>query len=284
MANLHNTFIKYNQALTLTSTRKKKLISSRKAVEADIINYFKGNSKLPVPKFFIQGSYKTGTMILKKDNTYDVDLGVYFEEIKGLQPKTLQKNVANAVKNRTPSGIQHKEKCIRVIYKGEFNIDLPVYYIPPNTLITHLATKSGWEKSDSKKLIYWLESKKDKNGQLVRLIKYTKAWANSRTKKMPSGIALSVWIAKFYVPNNRDDIAFVKTLSNISWSIWGIECVNPVFPHDNLIASLDVNQKNYFREALKNIITDGKRAIQEKNDTIAFNLWRKHFNKKRFVI
>ena len=287
MANLHNTFLKFEKAISLTPKRKQKLIASRKAVEAEIVKYFKANSKLPVPKFFIQGSYKMGTMIIKKDNTYDVDLGVYFEDTKGLQAITLQQNVARAIKNQTEGGVQHKEKCIRVIYQGEFNIDLPIYYIPKTVDRTQLATKSGWEYSDSKALVNWFEQKKDKNGQLLRLIKYAKAWADSRSRKMPSGIALSVWIAKFYVPNKRDDISFVNTLSKIkeeiNWS-WNIKCKNPVPPNDNLISKLSSEQISRFVDALKSIIKDGKRAINEKDKNKAINIWSQYFNRKRFLI
>ncbi|MEO8236263.1 MAG: cyclic GMP-AMP synthase DncV-like nucleotidyltransferase, partial [Flavobacterium sp.] len=78
MANTHNHFLKFEQNISLTPTKKAKLIASRRALQERIVNYFRLYTKLPVPKFYIQGSYKMNTMVLANDGTYDVDLGIYF--------------------------------------------------------------------------------------------------------------------------------------------------------------------------------------------------------------
>jgi len=282
MANLHNKFLEFDKAISLSPKRKKKLIASRKAVENSITDYFRKNTNLTIPVFYIQGSYKTDTIILKKDNTYDVDLGVYFKSKPNIKPKTLQQNVLRAVKNQTETGIQHKNKCIRIIYKGEFNIDLPVYYYPKNNTHPFLATKKNWEKSNPKELTIWLENKKDKSGQLIRIIKYMKTWTNARKYKMPSGIALTVWAAKYYKADQRDDIAFLKTLEAIklSFLLKGVKCINPATPKDNLAVKLSSDQKKRFKNTMENIIKDGKKAINESNNTKAFNLWKQHLGNR----
>ena len=73
------------------------------------------------------------------------------------------------MKDHTVSGVEHRDKCIRVIYKGDFDIDLPVYYKTQQDKHPYLATKNGWLKSDPKELCDWFENKKDKNGQMMRL-------------------------------------------------------------------------------------------------------------------
>jgi hypothetical protein len=282
MADLNKVFKNFNQFLSLTTGRRDRIISSRKAVEDSIIRYFKDRDDLSTPKFFIQGSYKMSTMILNKDNTYDVDLAVIFEGKPSITPKTLQKHVAEAVRFHTDSGVEHKQKCVRVIYRGEFNIGLPVYYIEKRT--TYFATKSGWEKSDPKKLVEWFMKKKDSKGQLLRIVKYLKAWANKRSFKMPSGIALTVWAAKNYKTNERDDLALLNTLKAIRSSLrWEVKCINPVTPKDDLVSKLDKRQKEKFVEALKLLIEDMQRAKVEKNETKAYNILKKHFG-DRFLL
>lgn len=285
MANSHGQFLKFEQAISLSKAKKDKLIASRKALENRIIEYFKNKTKVPVPKFYIQGSYKMQTMAVKKDGSYDVDLGVYFLTKPSIQPLTLQQYVADAVKVQTISGIEHKEKCIRVIYKGDFDIDLPVYYKTPSDKHPFLATKTQWQASDPKELCDWFEKQrkeKDKNnGQLLRLVKYFKTWANQRSRKMPSGIAFTVWVATHYKANQRDDIAFYETAKAIKDSFtWEISAKNPATPLDDFLSRLDSNQKSNFKDAFSELIKQSGLALQQDNLTKALNIWKQQFGDK----
>lgn len=281
MANTHNQFLKFEQSISLTPTKKSKLIASRKALQDRIVNYFRMYTNLPVPKFYIQGSYKMKTMILGKDGTYDVDLGIYFLTNPNVTAFTVQNYVANAVKGHTYGGAEHREKCIRVKYSGDFDIDLPVYYKTIYDTNPYLATKTIWQKSDPKELCDWFERQrrlKDKSGQLLRLIKYFKIWANSRTRKMPSGIAFTVWVANNYKPNDRDDIAFYETAKAIKNSLfWGVTCINPASPGDDLTSKLDNMQKRNFLNEFDSLITDADLALRELYLTRALTIWKNQF-------
>jgi hypothetical protein len=278
-------FLRFQDAISLTKGRKAKLVSSRQALENRIVNYFKNVAKVAVPKFYIQGSYKMGTMVLKKDGSYDVDLGVYFLTKPTIEAVTLQKYVAAAVKDQTVSGVEHRNKCIRVIYKGEFDIDLPVYYKTKDDKHPFLATKANWLESDPKQLCDWFESKKDPNGQMVRLVKYFKAWANERRNKMPSGIALSVWVAKHFRANSRDDVSFYETACSIQSSFSReISCINPATPEDDLLKKLDNNQQTKFAELLSDLINKSKRALEEKQLKNSLKIWRRQFGDKFPII
>ena len=283
MANAHTQFLEFEKAISITPARKRKLIASRLALQKRIVEYFKGNTKMLVPKFYIQGSYKMGTMVMGKDGTYDVDVGIYFLTKPTVEPQTLQGYVWDAVKDHTGSLPEHKEKCIRVLYAGEFDIDLPVYYKTPNDKHPFLACKNRWLESDPKEVCDWFEKKKDKNGQLIRVVKYFKAWANARAKKMPSGIALTTWVVRNYKPNKRDDLAFLETAKAIK-SDFGfffsttIYC--PVTPRDNLIEKMDSRQKNNFESLFEQLIIDGDLAIAQNRVTKSCNIWRNQFGLK----
>lgn len=283
MGNTHNQFLQFERAISLSPAKKKKLIASRKALENRIREHFKSHAKFLTPKFYIQGSYKMGTMVVKKNGTYDVDLGIYFLEKPKIEPLSLQKNIHNAVNGHTIGGVEHREKCIRVIYQGDYDIDLPVYYKTLQDKHPFLATKKGWLQSDPKELCDWFEKRKAKNGQLMRLVKYFKAWAYQRNRKMPNGISFTVWVTNCYKPDKRDDKAFLLTAKAIEKTFGGgltnteIKC--PVTPQDNLL-KLDFNQRTKFKEAFRQMLKDAEQAIHTNSSQKALNIWKQQFGDK----
>lgn len=284
MANCNKLFLDFNTNISLLKKQVDALITSRKSIEKSVIKYFKDNTNLSVPKFWIQGSYVMKTLVIKKNGTYDVDLGVYFLEKPDVEAKTVQGYVKSALKDQTSSTPEHRQKCIRVIYAGDYNIDLPVYYKLDDDDHPFLAVKdNGWEESDPLDLKKWFIDKKDKNGQLCRLVKYLKVWADKLAFKAPSGIALSVWAAENFKENERDDVALLDLLKSIKQDI-GEDCIclNPKSPFDDLTSKLDDVQKEKFIEALNNFINDAEYAIDSKNQLEASKKWRIHLGKDRF--
>lgn len=283
MNDIHKRFLTFHQRISIPSKKITELKKPREALEKRIVDFFKEKKEVTTPKFYIQGSYKMNTMVLDKSGTYDVDLGVYFSEKPTIQPEALQKWVLQAVKNHTSDPPQHREKCIRVVYRRKFHIDLPIYYQTQNNKHPFLATKSGWEKSNPEDLCRWFDGKKNAEGQLLRLIKYFKFWAKQRKKKMPSGIALTVLLVKHYKQNKHDQLAFYHTIDAIytalirAHPILPIEVTNPVVPHDNLVGQLDVNQQDNFLKAMKTLLENANHAIINRDATKAINLWRQQF-------
>jgi hypothetical protein len=281
MTNLNTDFQEFNKKLTLSSSRKEKLKASKDALKNKIISYFKDNTALSVPEFYIQGSYKMGTMILKKDNTYDVDLGVYFEDNKGITGELLQKKVLNAVKEHTDGGARHKRNCIQVVYSGEYNIDLPVFYKDAwgNYI---LASKDNDKPDDTRQMVDWFNEKKDANGQLVRLIKYMKAWANTRSHKMPSGIMLTIWLTNHFYSNERDDIALLETLRQTYYCIQlhGRKCINPVNQKEDLASQLTTTQKINFETEMGTLIRTIENATNSSDRTKAYQALKPFFGNR----
>jgi hypothetical protein len=222
------------------------------------------------------------TIIIKSDETFDADRGVYLLSKPDVSAETVQKYVYDAVKDHTDEGAQHRKKCIRVIFKSAYNIDFPVYYEVPNESYSYLAIKAnGWVKDDPSKMIDWFIGLKDEDGQLLRIVKYLKAWASKTSLKfkMPSGIALTVWAARNFEPvENRDDKCLLKVLQAIQRQIlFSITCSSPVEPFDNLTAKLNDDQKNKFKTELNNFWLDASTAIDLNNQLEASKLWRKYF-------
>lgn len=280
MANCHKLFNDFCKTITPSLQEMQKMKTSRQALEKKITDKIKEKLDITVA-FYTQGSGAKlmKTIIIKEDGTYDADRGVYLPEKPSVTAQTVQSYVYDAVKDHTDGGAEHRKKCIRVFYKGAYNIDFPVYYEVDDETYSYLALKGdGWIKDDPQKMIEWFDDYKDEKGQLIRIIKYLKAWASKCTFKTPSGIALAVWAAKNYVAEkDRDDKCLLKVLEGIKSACWwSVTCISPVEPYDDFTEKLDDNQKSKFTDALDDFIADAELAIDEENQLEASKYWRKH--------
>lgn len=283
MANCNKLFGDFNKTITPTSDQMQQMKTSRQALEKKITA--KMQEKLGMtPSYYTQGSgaHKMRTIIIKENGTYDADRGVYLPEKPDVSADTVQRYVYDAINDHTADGAEHRKKCIRVFYRCAYNIDFPVYYEVKGEDYAYMAVKNnGWIKDDPWHMITWFEGYKDSNGQLVRMVKYLKAWASKvsyNSFKMPSGIALTVWAARsFTAVADRDDECLHKLLKAIRDSIvFRVTCYAPVEPHDDLTAKLSEDQKDKFKAELDKFIADAKKALDEPNQLAASKLWKKH--------
>lgn len=278
MANLDNLFREFNAELCITATKKSKMISSKDHLRNKIKDHFKENHPSYTPKFYIQGSYKLKTSIRTKDDTCDLDDGIYFNSNPdNVTGTTLQKWVKEAVEGTTDATPIHKRKCIRVDYKAGYNIDLPVLVFDEEKE-EHplLAVKSDdFQIDDPKEFVdYFQENKTD---QMIRIIKYLKSWCDHKRNEMPCGLAMTVLALDNYQPNQRDDISLKYTLIEIEKSLkQRFKCQMPTTPYDDLFADYSETKKKNFLENLSAFIEDVQKAIDESNQLKASKLWRKH--------
>lgn len=287
MANCNNLFKDFNDNLKITETKKNSLINSKDNLRDKIRKHFEKEHPKYKPTFFIQGSYKMKTLIRTKDDTCDLDDGVYFKDNPdNVSGTTLQKWVKDAVKDVTESTPSHRKKCITVDYAAGYNIDLPVFlFNSESNLHPQLAVKeSEWQLDDPKEFFEYFNKQKDNNGQLIRLVKYLKAWCDYKRNKMPSGLAMTVLAMDHFQPNDRDDVALKFLLIEIEKYLKStFKCIVQTTPHDNLFEDYDDNRKEIFLNNLSNFIADAKTAVDvEKNQLKASRLWQKHFGETYF--
>lgn len=280
MANCHNLFGEFNTEISLTSNKKTKMTNSKDGLRARIRKHFKEHHSEYVPKFYIQGSYKMKTGIRTKDDICDLDDGVYFFRNPDVSATTLQNWIWDAVNGHTSTTPEHRKKCIRNIFSGDYEIDIPVYY-KINGKEYQLAVKNnGWEDSDPKALIDWFNANKDANGKMIKAIKELKAWCDYKRNKMPSGLAMTILAMNAkdkIVLNDRDDILLTDILREIKKTLaQKFECIVPVTPKDDLFADYDTTRKNNFLSNLDNFLADAEAALKELNQLKASRLWQKH--------
>lgn len=280
MSNTHNLFQKFNGNLQIKQKKKLRLMKSRDALKEKIQRHFKTHHPEYIPIFRGQGSYSTGTMIRTKNNTCDLDFGVYFYSSPSINSTKIQKWILEAVQGSSSESPQHRSKCIRVVYRNDYHIDLPIYYKASkgNHDKPYLAVKNdGWYQSDPKEFQDWFNRKKDDSGQLVRIVRYLKAWCDHKSKKMPNGLTMTVLASRYIQYNVRDDIALRNTLINIrnalksSWT-----CTMPTTPGDDLLRDYYDN-RFFFFDAINSLIEETHKAIHiELNQKKASKIWQKH--------
>lgn len=276
MADCHNLFQSFNGNISVNKSKKEKLRDAKEKLRARIIKFFKDNHPDYKPKFFIQGSYKTKTMIRTKDDECDLDDGVWFENEVKVTGGTLQKWVRDAVDGHTATPAQHHKKCVRVIYKGDFHIDLPVLKKGDSDINPQLAVKGeDFTDDDPKAFVDWFYGKK--TDQLVRICKYLKAWSDHKRNKMPGGLELTILAQRNYVSGNRDDISLHKTLEGIQSSVnFSFTCLMPTCPKEDLFADYDWTRKNNFLDALDGFVESAQQALEAPTQKKACRKWKLH--------
>ncbi|WP_341835016.1 cyclic GMP-AMP synthase DncV-like nucleotidyltransferase [Chitinophaga pollutisoli] len=280
MANCDHLFSKYNDEIRIGSKKNGRMMDSKNALRKRIRKWFKDNHPEYEPKFFIQGSYKMKTGIRTKDDICDLDDGVYFFRKPDVTGTTLQGWIWDAVNGYTDTDPEHRKKCIRSIFAGDYEIDHPVYYKIDGAPYRIAVKDAEFEDSDPKEMVDWFNKKKDKEGRLIAQVMNLKGWCDHKRNKMPSGLAMTILASNAkskIVLNERADITLRDILKEIKKALDNkFECIVPAVPGDDLFASYDQTRKNNFMDALSDFISDADKALQEDNELTASKLWRKH--------
>lgn len=283
MANCHNLFEEFDGNISIPQSKQDKMIISRDHERQLIRDHFAKEHPEYIPEFFIQGSNKMKTGIRTKDDECDVDDGVYFFRKPDEEPATLQSWVKDALVGVNDSSVEHKKKCIRTSYKAVYQIDRPVYCNPKEDPIQLAIKGEGWRVDDPKAMVDWFRGKKKDKPDLVKHVKYSKAWCDHVREYMPSGLALSILISnaeEVVDLNKRLDIAFLDLIKQIRTELnQNFRCKVPVSPNDDLFESYDDNRKKKVLKNFDELVDDGEKALKEKNQLKASELWKRHLGK-----
>jgi len=288
-SNCQDEFLILNGNLDIPKSKLQKLKRARRAIQKAIKRYFESQKGFYIPKFATQGSFPCGTMIRTRKDVCDFDVGIYFFEKPAKAFETIQKHIKRALLGHTTAGITLMPKCVRLNYQGDFHIDMPIYYTEDEQQY-YLGSKGGeWELCDSKVFKDWLLANTNENPQIIRMIRYFKAWSDEyrfkKRIKMPSGLVFTIWVIQFYKSSKRDDVAFVHTAAAILEYLkdnfqFAWECKMPVEPYDNVLDKLSKQQQSNFYGALKELINKGFDALTEEDKIKAMKVWVSLFGKR----
>ncbi len=287
-SNCEYLFKKFNQTITIHPDKAANLRRAHNTIRSKVSSYFEKHTSLPTPSFYIQGSYKMGTVIENRNTICDVDLAVLFPQHPNVNVETIHNHIKKALIGHTSKGVQIKTNCVRLYYVRDFHIDLPIYYIDRYSGKTYFGSRGfEWENSEPKAFIEWFKIETKNKPQLIRIIRYLKAWADhtktKTRKKFPSGLALTLWAIKCYEKSNRDDVAFFNTTSAImeylhSKRTWN--AIMPVAPGDDVMHRLTSPQKKAFYEEIGEMVSLAADAVSASNNLKATTKWRKIFGNR----
>jgi hypothetical protein len=296
MADCDDLFKDFYSEIDLSSSKKDNLKKSRDAVREKIENYFKNCLKSKIPSFHMQGSFVIRTVINPIDGEYDLDDGVYLQNLpENFEDwpcaETVHNWIKKSVEGHTSLNPIDKENCVRLVYKNYYHIDLPVYGIHEGEI--RLARKGAkeWQKSDPKSFTNWFHTQLKRfsgqdSEQMRRNVQYLKAWKDYKSIKFPS-IALTILAGNYHMNYpGRDDESLFYVLKEMFKHIENDRrVIKPVYPYDDVIENLSDTQIGNFFSKLNKLQVDANKAIclseGEKNE--ASSLWEKHFG-ERFPI
>ncbi len=295
MANNHEQFVAFQNAIKATSMRRKTLKTNRNALRAKIKKYFKETHRDYIqPTFYWQGSYAMCTLLnpIKDESglgAYDLDDGIYFESDDINDRKSINwyhQEVYEAVKDHTEKGADDLDPCVRVQYADGHHIDLAIYFLhttEDKTMLAHRA--EPWHESNPDEMIDWFKDECNNKTKMRELVRFMKAWCEYKRNegiKMPSGCIMSMLTSKYYQWNdeNRYDIAMKDILKNM-YDDLSIEdhfhCWRLVNPYEDLFDNYTKGRKDSFLKELKSFKEDAERAIASKNQHDGCVRWQKHF-------
>lgn len=286
MADLNKLFLEFNDAITLSPTKKEKLRTGRDALRKKIKDDFDDNERKK-PKFCGQGSYMMKTTTSPSSGEYDLDDGVYLQgysdkdEDEFPSTSTVHTWIKKAVDGHTSTPPVDKNTCVRVIYVDDYHIDLPVYIMKDD--IAHLAhKKNGWVISDPKAFTDWFVSKVTTEGEQLRsLVKYLKAWKEYKGIDL-KGIAVTILVGQhYYSYKNRDDLSLLGTLSNIIDELEDdFKCKKPVAPYEDIFDGYSETKQNSILNGLKSLKDNIQKAMDEGDEKEASDIMIKCFGSR----
>lgn len=250
---------------------------------------------------WLQGSYKFGTQIrpVRKDDEFDIDLGVYFQwsgqpDDGTHGPETLKSFVQDSLKayskldsDDVEEVTPPKTRCCRIRYRNSFHIDVPAYHLDAARDARTLTTTDGWEASDPKAIYLWFRNSFEEapRHKVRRQVRYLKTWAALKFAPdagRPSSILLAVLAADAAIAIGAGQIgADDEALRDILESIVkrldkSLVVDNPIDTSENL-NRLTTDQATKFLANLKDFLDVANRATAASTESEAAGIWQEAF-------
>lgn len=285
MANCNDLFLKFHEEIVLNNSKRDNLKSARNAIRNRIKKHFKDELKDNQPDFYQQGSFSLKTTVNPIDGEYDIDDGVYLNNLDEKDIKEWPKSetvhnwVKDAVKGHTKEDPDDMKSCIRVKYTGYYHVDLPIYSSLFGKIYLARRGDDQWIESDPKIYYDWFQGKiKFYGKQFRRNIHYLKAW-NDYNSNPATGIIITVLAGNNHSSNEeRDDKSLVTTTGNIVSYLESNKSLHmPVEPYDDLLSGWSESKITKLIVGIKSLRDKGNKALDEDDKDDAYKLWNSLF-------
>lgn len=286
MPNLETQFKEFLEKISISSSKKESLRTSRDSNRDVIKNYFDETLNKTKPSFHMQGSFVIGTLLNPlEDEEYDLDDGIYLKHLDSDMDNwettsTVHSWISNALSDITSDGVEDKPPCVRLIYKKNYHIDFTIYGETEDK--QYLAHKTeGWIESYPKDFTIWFNDKFKDNKQIQNIAKYLKAWRDfkqTNSVKLPSGMILTILSVNNYIKDDEDQYSLLATTKEIYSRLkLSFDLQRPVKPYENLFDGYSETREKEFLSKLENFIDHAEKATNSESHKEASEEWRKVF-------
>ena len=204
----------HDQEVELTASKREGIYKKAEANQRRIQSGLAEKGPKPF-RFRMQGSYAMETMINRRDDAYDIDVGCYFhlDEVEGIDPLSLREKVCNAAGDghfKKPP--EAKKNCVRVHYNEGYHVDVPVYRTKKNEDGVQLASADEWRDSDPLRVTAWFNNQAaNRLADLKKLVRLLKEFCPNS----PSGLVISVLASEISIVDDGDDTMLHQAMKKI---------------------------------------------------------------------
>ena len=245
----------HDQEVELEASKRKDIYEKAKANQQRILSGLPKEGPKPFG-FWTQGSYAMETMINRRDNAYDIDVGCYFRlgEVEGINPLALRRKICDAADDgrfNTPPEV--KKNCVRVHYNEGYHVDVPVYRTKKNEDGVQLASANEWRDSDPLRVTAWFKNQvANRSADLKKLVRLLKEFCPNS----PSGLVISVLASEIPIVDNGDDTMLHRAMKQIKARLdSNLAVLHPV-AIDEVLEARDSPVTIKFRDRLAKALED----------------------------
>lgn len=286
MLDFQSEFKKFDGRIKLSEPRKELLRTSRDAIKEKIVRYHRDILEVAAPEFVSQGSFVINTALNPIDNEeVDMDYGVYLndqpEDInEWLTPKQAHNRIIEALKGHTQDECESKPFCVRVLYRNNYHLDLPIYIVSKENAYIANSKSGEWVRSDAKEFETWFYSNRQ-DEMVSRIIRYLKAWRDFKKSDFKSIELTIAAVSHSDISRERDDLVLYDTVNNILTSL-SLErkIVKPVAPYENLWGDYSESKINRMLDNLKGFFDDLHNALNSDSNNRCSIILREVFGER----
>ncbi len=282
MANTNKLFKDFEEKISVPDSKIDSMKTSRDNIREKVKSYFTDTLKLNQPKFYQQGSFALKTILKPIDGEIDVDDGIYLKHLSEninewpQNSKKIHNLILKATDNITKDGNEDKPNCIRITYKNDYHIDMPIYAESKGKIYLSSHSDGPWIESAPKELHEWFRGKIDNFGEQFRsTIKYFKAWADFEDCEL-KGIMFTILCGNLFKPSpDRNDQAFLETAKAIKNHLRTNRSIfRPVSPNEDLILKWSSEKIDKIITQLEQLIEKGQKAIDHSDIKESAKKWQ----------
>ena len=232
-----------------------------------------------------------GTVVRPIEGDYDLDDGMYLQCIGDDSAEwpattTVQGWVCDAVKGATSQDPKKMKRCVRILYKSGYHVDIPAYGTDKlGTIRVFKKDQSPieFDESNPLALVKWFKERKESHSDLRDLVRFFKAWRDHKKGVLlkVKSVTMTILVSEQIVSNTSYGKSVVDTARACESHIRsGASVSKPVAPFDDLTSSWTNDERTAIADMFKALADRGEDALTAETERDGALVWEKQFGKR----